>query len=271
VDIRGVVVREGGGSPRVEHLQLGGAGPGEVLVRILASGVCHSDVHYQFGGLGDDFPYLLGHEGAGIVEACGDGVTSVSVGDYVALTYRAPCLSCRFCAAGRPELCVAPLAATTVAERYGLVWVRLRHYRVFAPLTVAINVRPNSSAGHHYSMLFTCLPETSRQTVQWLFTSRDWDLLKPDHEWAEFDAIVMEQDRNIVENQRPEELPLDLSEELHLRGRDAGTLAACSGVWACPGPTDKETDRERTRQCHEVPRRDAAANVDQRAAAAFPP
>jgi hypothetical protein len=64
VDIRGVVVRERGGGPRVEHLQLGDAGTGEVLMRILASGVCHSDMYYQLGGLGDDFPYLLGHEGA---------------------------------------------------------------------------------------------------------------------------------------------------------------------------------------------------------------
>lgn len=101
----------------------------------------------------------------------------------------------------------------------------VRHYEVFAPFTVSIDVRPNSPDGHHYSMLFACLPVTSRTTIQWFFTSRDWDLHHPDFEWEEFDAIVMEQDRNIVENQKPEELPLDLSEELHLRGSDAGTLA----------------------------------------------
>lgn len=101
----------------------------------------------------------------------------------------------------------------------------VRHYRAYAPFTVLIDVTSNSSEGHNYSMMFTCLPVTSRRTVQWFFTSRDWKRNEPDHEWAEFDAIVMEQDRRIVENQKPEELPLDLSAELHLRGSDAGTLA----------------------------------------------
>ena len=101
----------------------------------------------------------------------------------------------------------------------------VRHYRVFAPFTVALDVRANSADGHNYSMLFTCLPITSRDTVQWFFTSRDWSLHQPDHVWEKFDEIVMEQDRRIVENQRPEELPPDLTEELHLRGSDAGTLA----------------------------------------------
>lgn len=82
-------------------------------MRILASGVCHSDMHYQRGELGDDFPYLLGHEGAGVVEAYGDGVTSVDVGDYVALSYRAPCLSCRFCTSGHLDHCVRPATSTT--------------------------------------------------------------------------------------------------------------------------------------------------------------
>jgi vanillate O-demethylase monooxygenase subunit len=101
----------------------------------------------------------------------------------------------------------------------------VRHYEVVGPFSVTIDVRPNGPDGHHYSMLFTCLPVTSRRTVQWFFTSRDWDLHHPDHEWEEFDGIVMEQDREIVENQRPEELPLDLGAELHLKGSDAGTLA----------------------------------------------
>jgi phenylpropionate dioxygenase-like ring-hydroxylating dioxygenase large terminal subunit len=101
----------------------------------------------------------------------------------------------------------------------------VRHYRVYGPFSVGLDVRANSAAGHNYSMLFTCAPVSARETVQWFFTSRDWDLHRPDHDWEVFDAIVMEQDRNIVENQRPEELPLDLGEELHLRGSDAGTLA----------------------------------------------
>jgi S-(hydroxymethyl)mycothiol dehydrogenase len=111
VHIHGLVVDEVGADPRVAEVELDEPQPGEVLVRLLASGVCHSDVHYQQGGLGDDFPYLLGHEGAGIVESCGLGVTSVAVGDYVALTYRAPCLSCRFCKGGRFDNCVSPDAS----------------------------------------------------------------------------------------------------------------------------------------------------------------
>jgi Alcohol dehydrogenase GroES-like domain len=69
VDIRGVVVRERGGSPRVEHLQLGDAGPGEVLVRILASGVCHSDVHYQLGGSATTFRTCSDTRGRGASSA----------------------------------------------------------------------------------------------------------------------------------------------------------------------------------------------------------
>jgi len=101
----------------------------------------------------------------------------------------------------------------------------VRHYRVHGPFSVSLDVRANSPAGHNYSMLFTCAPVGTRETIQWFFTSRDWDLHHPDHEWEAFDEIVMAQDRRIVENQRPEELPLDLAEELHLRGSDAGTLA----------------------------------------------
>jgi phenylpropionate dioxygenase-like ring-hydroxylating dioxygenase large terminal subunit len=101
----------------------------------------------------------------------------------------------------------------------------IRHYRVYLPFTVALNVRSNKPDEHNYSMLFACCPVSSRETIQWFFTSRDWLLHQPDNGWEAFDAIVMEQDRLIVENQRPEELPLDLTEELHLRGSDAGGLA----------------------------------------------
>jgi S-(hydroxymethyl)mycothiol dehydrogenase len=115
MEIDAVVVRERGGPAAVERITLRPPGPGEVLVRVLASGVCHSDLHYQQGGLGDDYPYLLGHEGAGIVEATGPGVTAPAAGTYVALTYRAPCLTCRFCATGRLERCVRPAAARDAA------------------------------------------------------------------------------------------------------------------------------------------------------------
>jgi len=108
---QGVVSRRAGEPARVEDILLDPPGPGEVLVRIQASGVCHTDLHYKLGKIGDEFPYLLGHEGAGIVLQAGEGVTAVSEGDYVVLAWRAPCGRCRFCAAGRPHLCAASLNA----------------------------------------------------------------------------------------------------------------------------------------------------------------
>jgi phenylpropionate dioxygenase-like ring-hydroxylating dioxygenase large terminal subunit len=121
----------------------------------------------------------------------------------------------------QPEVHPDGISYAVPDERNGTV----RNYRVYAPFTVSLDVRSHRPGGHNYWMLFTCAPVSSKETVQWFFTSRDWDLHRPDHDWEAFDAIVMEQDRRIVENQRPEVLPLDLSEELHLRGSDAGTLA----------------------------------------------
>src|SRR2546423_633242 len=80
-------------------------GPGEVLVRVQACGVCHTDLHYREGAINDDFPFLLGHEAAGIVEQVGDGVTNVAPGDFVVLAWRAPCGTCRSCLRGRPWYC----------------------------------------------------------------------------------------------------------------------------------------------------------------------
>ena len=108
---RGVVARRAGEPAHVEEIHVDPPGPGEVLVRVQASGVCHTDLHYKLGSVGNDFPYLLGHEGAGIVEAVGEGVTSPAVGDYVILAWRAPCADCRFCAIGQPHLCAASLNA----------------------------------------------------------------------------------------------------------------------------------------------------------------
>lgn len=113
MEIDAVVVRERGAPARIERLSLPPPGVGEVLVQVLASGVCHSDLHYKSGALGDDFPYLLGHEGVGVVEALGQGVTTPAQGDYVALTYRAPCGRCRFCRSGLLHRCIQPAAATT--------------------------------------------------------------------------------------------------------------------------------------------------------------
>jgi S-(hydroxymethyl)mycothiol dehydrogenase len=80
-------------------------GPGEAVVRVQACGVCHTDLHYREGGINDDFPFLLGHEAAGVVEAVGPDVTSVTPGDFVVLNWRAVCGECRTCRRGRPWYC----------------------------------------------------------------------------------------------------------------------------------------------------------------------
>ena len=87
-------------------------GPGEALVRVQACGVCHTDLHYREGAINDDFPFLLGHEAAGIVEAVGDDVTGVAPGDFVILNWRAVCGECRSCRRGRPWYCFATHNAT---------------------------------------------------------------------------------------------------------------------------------------------------------------
>lgn len=87
-------------------------GPGEALVKVQACGVCHTDLHYREGGINDEFPFLLGHEAAGIVESVGPDVTSVAPGDFVILNWRAVCGTCRACRRGRPWYCFATHNAT---------------------------------------------------------------------------------------------------------------------------------------------------------------
>ncbi len=120
---RGSVAREIGQPSELENIIVPAPGPGEARVRILASGVCHTDLSAKNGVFGPDVvPLLLGHEGAGIVESVGDGVTNVAEGDYVILAWRAPCGACRFCLAGKPHLCAASLNAAQkmTAERDGI-------------------------------------------------------------------------------------------------------------------------------------------------------
>jgi len=103
--MRAAVLREPG-DVRVEAVELDSPRAGEVLVRVAAAGVCHSDVTFADGGLGSGhWPAVLGHEGAGIVESIGEGVTRVRPGDSVAFCFVPACRRCRFCAAGRPNLC----------------------------------------------------------------------------------------------------------------------------------------------------------------------
>ncbi len=106
-EVRGVVARSKGAPVTVETIVVPDPGPGEALVKIAACGVCHTDLHYREGGINDDFPFLLGHEAAGTVEAVGEGVTEVAPGDYVILNWRAVCGQCRSCARGRPQYCFA--------------------------------------------------------------------------------------------------------------------------------------------------------------------
>jgi len=110
--VRAVVARAKGEPVTMEVIEVPDPGPGEVLVTVQACGVCHTDLHYREGAINDDFPFLLGHEAAGIVEEVGDGVTNVAVGDFVVLNWRAVCGQCRSCLRGRPWYCFATHNAT---------------------------------------------------------------------------------------------------------------------------------------------------------------
>ncbi|MGH3064889.1 MAG: zinc-binding dehydrogenase, partial [Gaiellaceae bacterium] len=109
--IRAAVLREPGRPVTIEEVELDPPKAGEVLVRVAAAGVCHSDVRHADGDLGPGkWPAVMGHEGAGVVESVGDGVTHVAPGDHVALCFVPACRACRYCLAGKPNLC------ETVAE-----------------------------------------------------------------------------------------------------------------------------------------------------------
>src|SRR6266581_4316003 len=103
--VRGVVATAKKAPVTVETIVVPDPGPGEVRVRVQACGVCHTDLHYRDGGIGDDYPYLLGHEAAGIVESVGPDVTGIAPGDFVVLNWRAVCGECRSCRRGRPWYC----------------------------------------------------------------------------------------------------------------------------------------------------------------------
>jgi S-(hydroxymethyl)mycothiol dehydrogenase len=104
-EVRGVVALSKGAPVTVETVLVPDPGPGEALVAVQACGVCRTDLHYRQGGINDEFPFLLGHEAAGVVEAVGDGVDTVAPGDFVILNWRAVCGRCRACRRGKPWYC----------------------------------------------------------------------------------------------------------------------------------------------------------------------
>ncbi len=110
--VRAVVAHRKGDPVTIETINVPDPGPGEALVKVQACGVCHTDLHYREGGINDEFPFLLGHEAAGIVEAVGDDVASVAPGDFVILNWRAVCGDCRACNRGEPWYCFATHNAT---------------------------------------------------------------------------------------------------------------------------------------------------------------
>ncbi|MGW0521296.1 S-(hydroxymethyl)mycothiol dehydrogenase [Crossiella sp. NPDC003009] len=104
-EVRGVIARSKNAPVELVTIVVPDPGPGEAVVKVQACGVCHTDLHYRQGGINDEFPFLLGHEAAGVVEAVGEGVTEVEPGDFVVLNWRAVCGQCRACRRGRPWYC----------------------------------------------------------------------------------------------------------------------------------------------------------------------
>lgn len=108
----GAIARVPGEPASIGEFTIDDPGPNEVFVRILALGVCHTDLGVKSGTYGSDgFPFVLGHEGAGVIEAVGPGVSTHKVGDHLILAWRAPCGQCRSCRAGKPNFCAASLNA----------------------------------------------------------------------------------------------------------------------------------------------------------------
>src|SRR5918993_263927 len=103
--VRAVVARAQGAPVEIVTINVPDPGPGEAVVRVLTCGVCHTDLHYREGGINDEFPFLLGHEASGIVEAVGPDVTGVAPGDFVVLNWRAVCGECRACRRGDLHYC----------------------------------------------------------------------------------------------------------------------------------------------------------------------
>ncbi len=103
--VKGVIARSKDAEVEVVDIVVPDPGPGEAVVKISTCGVCHTDLAYRDGGINDEYPFLLGHEASGVVEAVGEGVTEVAPGDPVILNWRAVCGECRACRKGKPHYC----------------------------------------------------------------------------------------------------------------------------------------------------------------------
>ena len=137
-EVRAVVAMKKGAPVEVATIEVPDPGPGEALVRIQACGVCHTDLHYREGGINDDFPFLLGHEAAGVVEAVGPDVVAgaLAPGDFVILNWRAVCGTCRSCRRGRPWYCFSTDNATQKMTLDGQPLSPALGIGAFAELTV---------------------------------------------------------------------------------------------------------------------------------------
>ena len=103
--VTGIIAREKGAPVEQTDIVIPDPGPHDVIVSIQACGVCHTDLAYRDGDIADAYPFLLGHEAAGVVETVGEAVTHVEVGDFVVLNWRAVCGECRACRRGEPKYC----------------------------------------------------------------------------------------------------------------------------------------------------------------------
>ncbi len=110
--VKAVIARAKGAPVEIVTVNVPDPGPGEAMVKVLTCGVCHTDLHYREGGINDEFPFLLGHEASGIVEAVGPDVSGVAPGDFVILNWRAVCGECRACKRGDLHYCFATHNAT---------------------------------------------------------------------------------------------------------------------------------------------------------------
>ncbi len=131
------VARSAGAPVSIEEILLDPPGPHELRVRVTATGVCHTDLNARNGNFVPDFPILLGHEAAGVIEAVGPGVPETRLDETVVLSWRAPCGGCRACLAGKPDRCTAPaVAKPRMRTKDGLPLGRVLGLGTFATRTV---------------------------------------------------------------------------------------------------------------------------------------